>query len=247
MLLTLENHFIWLMIYSFAGWLYETIICSIGQRRFVNRGFLNGPYCPIYGHGALLVILVLGRLKNPIALFLAGAVLTCSLEYLTSYLMEKLFSARWWDYSKRKFNINGRVCLLGAVVFGVFSTVLVLLIHPAVVKLTDVIPALARHIISAVLLIVFIGDCIVTIVGISDFRERLLEVSDFIEQHTSSISEKLHAVESYSNDVHEIREAIKRKLNWQQRRTVFAFPTLRMRIEKHNAALERIRNAIKKN
>ncbi len=76
MLLTLENHFIWLMIYSFAGWLYETTICSIGQRRFVNRGFLNGPYCPIYGHGAVLVILVLGRLKNPVVLFLAGAVLT---------------------------------------------------------------------------------------------------------------------------------------------------------------------------
>ena len=124
---TIETWFLWLMIYSIIGWGYESTICSIGQRKLINRGFLNGPYCPIYGTGAVLVLLVLGRIQNPVLLFFAGALVTCSLEYLTSWLMEKLFHARWWDYSKRKFNIGGRVCLIGAVVFGAFSVVLVLL------------------------------------------------------------------------------------------------------------------------
>ena len=97
---TIETWFLWLMIYSIIGWVYESTICSIGHRKLINRGFLNGPYCPIYGTGAVLVLL-----------FFAGALVTCSLEYLTSWLMEKLFHARWWDYSKRKFNIGGRVCL----------------------------------------------------------------------------------------------------------------------------------------
>ena len=132
-----ETLFLWFMIYSVVGWIYESILCSVAQKKFINRGFLNGPYCPIYGSGAVLVILVLGKLTNPFLLFFAGALLTCSLEYLTSFVMEKLFHARWWDYSKRKFNINGRVCLIGAVVFGAFSTVLVLWIHPLVTKLTD--------------------------------------------------------------------------------------------------------------
>ena len=134
---TIETWFLWLMIYSIIGWVYESTICSIGHRKLINRGFLNGPYCPIYGTGAVLVLLVLGRIQNPVLLFFAGALVTCSLEYLTSWLMEKLFHARWWDYSKRKFNIGGRVCLIGAVVFGAFSVVLVLVLHPFVKSLTD--------------------------------------------------------------------------------------------------------------
>ena len=100
---TIENIFLWLIIYSVIGWIYESTLCSITERRFVNRGFLNGPYCPIYGFGAILDILILGWIKNPILLFVLSAILTCTLEYITSYLMEKLFHARWWDYSKRKF------------------------------------------------------------------------------------------------------------------------------------------------
>ena len=96
-IITIENVFLWFMIYSFFGWVYETIYCSIVERKFVYRGFLNGPYCPIYGFGALLDIFALGRIENPAVLFLAGAVLTCSLEYFTGWLLETLFHAKWWD------------------------------------------------------------------------------------------------------------------------------------------------------
>lgn len=85
--------FLWFFLYSLLGWVYETTLCSISQRKFVNRGFLNGPYCPIYGAGALLVILLFGKMTNPFQLFLCSAVVTCALEYLTSYGMEKLFHA----------------------------------------------------------------------------------------------------------------------------------------------------------
>lgn len=88
------------MFYSIVGWVYESLICSVGARHFVNRGFLNGPYCPIYGFGAVFDLILLGKIENPFLLFLLGAIVTCTLEYLTSYGMEKIFHARWWDYSK---------------------------------------------------------------------------------------------------------------------------------------------------
>lgn len=144
---TLCRVIFYFMIYSVVGWIYETTLCSITDRRFVNRGFLNGPYCPIYGSGALLDVLVLGRIENPFLLFILGVLVTCSLEYLTSYVMEKLFKARWWDYSDKKFNIGGRVCLLGAVVFGLFSVVLIKLLHPAVRSLADMLPDAMLYII----------------------------------------------------------------------------------------------------
>ena len=118
----LEQWFLWFVLYSFIGWMYESILCSVAGKKLVNRGFLNGPVCPVYGTGAVAVVFVLSPLKDePLALFLTSALLTTSLEYLTSWAMEKLFHARWWDYSKRFLNIHGRVCLRGFVAFGAMS------------------------------------------------------------------------------------------------------------------------------
>ena len=186
---TVETWFLWLMIYSIIGWVYESTICSIGQRKLINRGFLNGPYCPIYG--AVLVLLVLGRIQNPVLLFFAGAVLTCSLEYLTSWLMEKLFHARWWDYSKRKFNIGGRVCLIGAVVFGAFSVVLILVLHPWVKSLTDRLTDTALTWICAILLVGIVSDLIVTVKGLLGTHAVFAEYAVLLQQKRRELSEKL--------------------------------------------------------
>ena len=188
---TIETWFLWLMIYSIIGWVYESTICSIGQRKLINRGFLNGPYCPIYGTGAVLVLLVLGRIQNPVLLFFAGAVLTCSLEYLTSWLMEKLFHARWWDYSKRKFNIGGRVCLIGAVVFGAFSVVLILVLHPWVKSLTDRLTDTALTWICAILLVGIVSDLIVTVKGLLGTHAVFAEYAVLLQQKRRELSEKL--------------------------------------------------------
>lgn len=188
---TVETWFLWLMIYSIIGWVYESTICSISQRKLINRGFLNGPYCPIYGTGAVLVLLVLGRIQNPVLLFFAGAVLTCSLEYLTSWLMEKLFHARWWDYSKRKFNIGGRVCLIGAVVFGAFSVVLILVLHPWVKSLTDRLTDTALTWICAILLVGIVSDLIVTVKGLLGTHAVFAEYAVLLQQKRRELSEKL--------------------------------------------------------
>ena len=128
--------FLLLILYSFLGWCGEMIYCSIGQRKLCEkRGFLNGPLCPIYGHGALLVLVVLGqRWNNPISTFLIGMVLTSTVEYLTSYLMEKLFHMRWWDYSHHHFQLNGRICLLNSTLFGLACLVLRYVVHPRVME-----------------------------------------------------------------------------------------------------------------
>lgn len=213
-MLTIEKYFFWLMIYSIIGWFYESFITSVAKRKFVNRGFLNGPYCPIYGWGSIIVILVLGRIENVFILFFLGAFLTCSLEYVTSFVMEKLFHARWWDYSKRKFNINGRVCLIGAVVFGAFSVILIKLIHPVVMKYTDLIPMPVFHTACAALLILFVADNIVTFGGFSGFNKTLNEISKLFENAKDKIKE-------------EVNEVVIDGLNRQQRRMIKAFPNLK--------------------
>ena len=112
--------FLLFLLCSLLGWCVEMAYCSLGQGRLCEkRGFLNGPICPIYGHGALLVLLALdGGCESPLLTFLLGALLTSALEYATSYLMEKLFHMRWWDYSQKPFNLNGRICLRNSALFG---------------------------------------------------------------------------------------------------------------------------------
>ncbi len=243
LLKTLETWFIWLIMYSVMGWIYESILCSVRSRKFINRGFLNGPYCPIYGSGALLIVLVLGRIRDPIILYILGAVLTCSLEYLTSYVMEKLFHARWWDYTNRRFNINGRVCLIGAVVFGAFSVRVVLVVHPFVVSTVDMLSDIARHIIALSLFAIFMLDCIVTIAGFSGFHKKMEELYAFWEQRKVSASSRIQSSDAYK-EIKELSDAVKSKLNIQQLRMISVFPALKLKKPKYDSALQKLRELL---
>lgn len=235
------------MIYSVIGWMYETLICSVSAKKFVNRGFLNGPYCPIYGFGALFDILMLGRIDNVILLFILGVLITCTLEYLTSYLMEKLFHARWWDYSERKFNINGRVCLLGAVVFGLFSVILIKLIHPFMVYCTNLLSDTAIYIISGIFIVGFLTDAVITISGFANFNQKLEKLSKLIEERKEErridLSNKIKNSSAYSA-LNSIYENSSHKLNMQQRRMIKAFP--KFRSTTHNNLLSEIKTIIHK-
>ena len=256
---TVETWFLWLMIYSIIGWVYESTICSIGQRKLINRGFLNGPYCPIYGTGAVLVLLVLGRIQNPVLLFFAGAVLTCSLEYLTSWLMEKLFHARWWDYSHYRFNIQGRICLLGAIVFGFGGVLIIDVVQPQVERLTAMIPLLAVHVICAVAAIVVIIDTIVTVVGIVGLSERLAKFSEAVQDRAEKAGdswqwgkeefrEKMHDLsESSQERVANMRQLVSSALNWQQRRMIRSFPRMRSTDStKYSKIMETVREMLRR-
>lgn len=167
-------------IYSFVGWLYETVLCSVEERKFINRGFLRGPYCPVYGFGAIIDILVLNNIDNIFVLFFAGVILTCSLEYFTSWLLEKLFDARWWDYSYMKFNIKGRICLLGAIVFGLFSVLLIKLLHPFVMSLINKIDYGYLVFSTILITLIFIADLVITVNRLLIFNNKLKELQEFL-------------------------------------------------------------------
>lgn len=236
--LTLEYLFLWFLLYAFIGWVYESVLVSVSERRWVNRGFLNGPLCPIYGCGAVLAIVLLHDFTNPIEIFLISSFGASILEYITSWGMEKLFHARWWDYSHYRFNIQGRICLLGAIVFGFGGVLIIDVVQPQVERLTAMIPLLAVHVICAVAAIVVIIDTIVTVVGIVGLSERLAKFSEAVQERAEKAGdswqwgkeefrEKMHDLsESSQERVANMRQLVSSALNWQQRRMIRSFPRM---------------------
>lgn len=171
-------YFFMFYCYSIMGWFVECIACSIEQRRFVHdRGFLIGPYCPIYGFGAMYMYLFLNRYYNdPITLFVMAVVGTSIIEYVTSYLMEKLFKARWWDYTKERFNIEGRICLRNSILFGILGIAFIYFISPAFMSVVNKIPKIILIIISIILFITFIVDNILTFTIINSLKNKLSNI-----------------------------------------------------------------------
>ena len=157
-------YFLLFIAYSFLGWLMEVICKLFELKKFVNRGFLIGPICPFYGYGVLGILFLIGNDTNDFLAVFLKSILICSiLEYLTSYFMEKLFHARWWDYSKRKFNINGRICLETMIPFGILGTIIVYIINPYFCKLINMIPFIIRIILTIIILIIYLIDTVVSL------------------------------------------------------------------------------------
>lgn len=176
-------------LYGFLGWLCETAYCSIAARQFVNRGFVNGPFCPIYAVGALFIVAVLRPFTtNVVLVFAAGLVFTSCLEYFTSWLMETLFHAKWWDYSDKFCNIRGRVCLQNSILFGLLSVAVMYGIHPAAERLVDWLPSWAVAAFSIVFLIYFAADFAVTVRSVLNVNRNL----EKLQQIKEELAEKLH-------------------------------------------------------
>mgnify|MGYP000010865825 FL=1 len=155
------------ILYAFLGWVCEDLYCGIPAKKFINRGFLYGPYCPIYGFGALLILYPLLFVKDyPILVFILGVIITSTLEYITSWVMEILFKTRWWDYSERFMNINGRVCLLNSTLFGIMSIVVVYIIHPIIQDIVLDIPFTALMSFLSAFTIGFGIDCVFTVLAL---------------------------------------------------------------------------------
>ena len=167
------------VLYAFIGYVCEVIYCSIGQRKLVNRGFLYGPWLPIYGCGGLIVEIFLVPLKKyPILVFLFGMVLTSIVEYIGSWGLEKIFSIKLWDYSKHKLNINGRVCLLNSTLFGIMSIALVYFVQPYIQKLISLIPEIIRYNLADLLRILFTVDLTMSTIKMSAFQKALKEARE---------------------------------------------------------------------
>lgn len=235
--------FLYFLLYSFIGWICEVCYCSIPKKTFVNRGFLNGPICPIYGFGAISIINFLYYFKNEIVLlFLLAVILTSTLEYITSFILEKLFNTKWWDYSNNKFNINGRVCLLNSTLFGLLAVVLVEIVHPYIQSIINYIPQEYKIIFSYVLAVIFILDIIFTVNGLIRLQGKLklLSTLDFrslnmrIKTSISEINEnKMREVKAKGLSVKENINFIHRKLkkrSYQERRVFKAFPHMKHKV-----------------
>lgn len=191
------KYFLYFIIYSFIGWLME-VICKLFEfKRFVNRGFLIGPICPIYGYGVLAIIVLIGKDTSDVLTVFLKSIFVCSLlEYFTSYFMEKLFKARWWDYSSRKFNINGRICLETMLPFGILGTTVVYLIHPIVINFVNLFGTKIIIIISSLLFFIYLADNIVSFNIMSQIKNEIKKnkmdntelikkkVSKWIENHS---------------------------------------------------------------
>lgn len=185
--------FLLFIIYSFLGWCMEMVVCYFATRKWVNRGFLIGPICPIYGWGCLLIILLLKRyLDDPLVLFVMSMVLCSLLEYYTSYLMEKLFKARWWDYSHKKYNINGRICLDNILAFGILGLLMMYFINPFVVKMLGFVSTKVLNIVAIIIFVIFLVDSIVSLKVISGFKKVAKSIhKDSTEEITKKVREIL--------------------------------------------------------
>ena len=199
-------YFLLFLIYSFIGWLIEVIGKLIEKHKFINRGFLIGPICPIYGHGCLLMILTLSRYKdNPLVLFV-NAIFICSLlEYFTSYFMEKIFKARWWDYSKRKFNINGRICLETMLPFGILGCTVVYLIHPLIIRFINILSSTLTIVIAVIIFIIYLVD---NAISFNVMNKIKIEIKKQASDNTELIRKRvIEWIESNSKLYHHIKNA----------------------------------------
>lgn len=169
-------------IYSFAGWCIEVCCAAIQKRKFVNRGFVNGPLCPIYGSGAVLFAVFLPELKEaPFFLFLAGAILASILEFTTGALLEKLFHRKWWDYSNIRWNYEGYVCLPFSLGWGVCAVVLNMFLNPLLVKLLRIMPRLLMVIIMIALTVALVLDTVGTTLAIRGLQKKQVQLAEFTE------------------------------------------------------------------
>lgn len=211
---TIQLYILIFFIYAVAGWIMESSSISIQNKKFVNRGFLIGPICPIYGYGVVLVSLLLKKYQDDIIVTFCMSVIICGLlEYFTSFFMEKIFKARWWDYSDRKFNINGRICLENLVLFGVASCFIIYVTNPFIIEKINLIPNSIQQIIISILLVIHITDNIISYKIIFNLKR----VSTEIKDNTIEISEKVKNIIHSKSILH--------------RRLVNAFPNIKERVE----------------
>lgn len=178
------------LIYAFLGWCLEVTYQAVEHGVFINRGFLGGPYCPIYGAGVIVVTLALYPLRETvILLYLGSVVLTSSLELVTGYLLEKIFHQHWWDYSEERFNVKGYICLKFSLLWGVACLVTVRIIHPTIEKFVDLIPHTAGIVVIVILYVCFTSDLIFTVMGIMHIK-KTLRVLESISAEMRKISDK---------------------------------------------------------
>lgn len=249
----LNTVILYFYVFAFLGWLCESVYCALFiNRKWVNRGFLFGPFCPIYGFGGLLVVYLLAPFTgDPVKIFLLGMLSTTLLEYITSVVMEKLFKTRWWDYSKQPFNINGRVCLLNTLEFGMLSLVAVYWIYPPLAYVVERIHGVLRGFLAWGMAALFLVDVTLSVRSALALNNKLAElqaiadeIREKMELQKKRIEEKLEGItdaEEFKERIDALRKRAKtlQARNRASKRLLEAFPNLRS--NRYQQQLEELR------
>lgn len=176
---TLGQWLILFFIYCVCGWIWESCYVSARQKKWVNRGFLHGPWLPIYGSGAIIVLFATLPVKNNLFLiWLLGMISATILEYITGAVIEKIFKVRYWDYSKHKVQLKGYICLSSSVAWGFFSILLIRVIHPPLERLLSDIPSVLVDPVSLVLVVLFMIDVVQSVHEALDLRDMLSKLTE---------------------------------------------------------------------
>lgn len=226
--------FLLFIIYSFLGWIVEVLDIYFEQNKLLNRGFLIGPVCPIYGVGCLLLYFLLKKyMEEPIVVFVLAIVICALLEYFTSYVMEKIFKVRWWDYSNKKYNINGRICLETMLPFGIMGCLILYYVNPFCLKILGMLNSVFLNIIFYSILTIFVVDLAVSLKVITNIK---FVTSNVVKDNTEEITKKvrqtiINKIKSFKSGKDNLNVKIKKILSEQSyftKRFVNSFPKFKI-------------------
>ncbi len=226
--------FLLFIIYSFLGWIVEVLDIYFEQNKLLNRGFLIGPVCPIYGVGCLLLYFLLKKyMEEPIVVFVLAIVICALLEYFTSYVMEKIFKVRWWDYSNKKYNINGRICLETMLPFGIMGCLILYYVNPFCLKILGMLNSVVLNIIFYSILTIFVVDLAVSLKVITNIK---FVTSNVVKDNTEEITKKvrqtiINKIKSFKSGKDNLNVKIKKILSEQSyftKRFVNSFPKFKI-------------------
>lgn len=210
--------FLVFMLYSVVGYFCEIVCSSIKQKKLVNRGFLFGPYCPIYGVGSLFILFLLLRFKeDPVIVFVLGAIITSALEYSTSFVLEKIFHNKWWDYSDEKFNIHGRIFLQNTLLFGLGSLVIIYTGERIITKALGVFSPFAMKVLAYSVLVIFVLDVVYSCIIAYNLRNRIIICEELKSEKLAKLPGMLEKI---------IKERVE-KFKAYPKRLLEAFPNLK--------------------
>ena len=223
------------VIYSFLGWLLESIVRTICERKIINTGFLIGPFCPIYGFGAIIMILFLNSFKNNIfLLFLISVIVLTLWEYVVGVLLEKFFSTKYWDYSNHKFNYKGRICLTNSIAWGILGVLFINYIHPFILQMLDYVNFTYIAIIASIIALILLIDAIISVIKVKNIKSTLNKIEEINEQIKQKLlelkdKEKISASDNIQNLVNNLKTRRDRTIRHLYRRAYRlkkAFPAI---------------------
>lgn len=251
----ISRYFVYFMIFSCMGWIYETIFCTVQNKEWRNRGFLYGPVCPIYGVGAVAIMALVEWFDREMQVsctwwqvFFIAFFGSIVLEYVTSWGLEKLFHAYWWDYSDVPFNINGRVCLPASVGFGVAGLLVIYVIVPATRDAISWMTPIMTELFSLIFMALLAADITLTVSALTNFERNVAAMEELLNQHMEQFVNTIQQKKQTAEEAR-VQEREERKQAWNERLSEERMRFTRENLERaakrmgggHRAALNRVK------